>query len=36
MQEQHARDVVSIADTAGIGKSDARVQRAQQVLERLR
>ncbi|MEA2244420.1 MAG: hypothetical protein QOD24_3976 [Solirubrobacteraceae bacterium] len=36
MQEQHARDVVSIADTAGIGKSDPRVQRAQQVLERLR
>jgi hypothetical protein len=36
MQEQHARDVVSIAETAGIGKSDARVQRAQQVMERLR
>jgi hypothetical protein len=36
MQEQHARDVVSMADAAGIGKSDARVQRAQQVMERLR
>ena len=36
MQEQHARDVVSMAETAGIGKSDARVKRAQQVMERLR
>jgi hypothetical protein len=36
MQEQHARDVVSMGETAGIGKSDARVQRAQQVVERLR
>jgi hypothetical protein len=36
MQEQHARDVVSMAETAGIGRSDARVQRAQQVVERLR
>jgi hypothetical protein len=36
MQEQHARDVVSMAETAGIGRSDARVQRAQQVMERLR
>lgn len=36
MQEQHARDVVSMAETAGVGKSDARVKRAQQVMERLR
>jgi hypothetical protein len=36
MQEQHARDVVSMAETAGIGRSDVRVQRAQQVVERLR
>ena len=36
MQEQHARDVVAMAETAGIGKSDARVRRAQQVMERLR
>ncbi|HEV7883945.1 MAG TPA: hypothetical protein VGO81_10265 [Solirubrobacteraceae bacterium] len=36
MQEQHARDAVSMAEAAGIGKSDVRVQRAQQVLERLR
>jgi len=36
MQEQHARDVISMAETAGIGKSDERVKRAQQVVERLR
>ena len=36
MQEQHARDVLSMAETAGVGKSDFRVQRAQQVVERLR
>jgi hypothetical protein len=36
MQEQHARDVLSMAETAGVGKSDARVKRAQQVMERLR
>jgi hypothetical protein len=36
MQEQHARDVVSMAETAGLGKSDERVQRAQKVMERLR
>jgi hypothetical protein len=36
MQEQHARDVVSMAETAGISKNDARVQRAQKVMERLR
>ena len=36
MQEKHARDVLSMAETAGVGKSDARVKRAQQVMERLR
>jgi hypothetical protein len=36
MQEQHARDVVAMAETAGVGKSDARVKRAKQVMERLR
>jgi hypothetical protein len=36
MQEQHARDVISMAETAGVGKSDARVKRAKQVMERLR
>ena len=36
MQEQHARDVVLMAETAGVGKSDARVKRAKQVMERLR
>ena len=36
MQEQHARDILSLAETAGVGKNDARVQRAQQIMERLR
>jgi hypothetical protein len=36
MQEQHARDVLSMAETAGVSKSDKRVRRAQQVFERLR
>jgi hypothetical protein len=36
MQEQHARDVMSMAEIAGIGTSDKRVQRAQQIVERLR
>lgn len=36
MQEQHARDVLSMAETAGVRKSDQRVKRAQQVFERLR
>jgi hypothetical protein len=36
MQEQHARDVLSMAEAAGVGKADVRVQRAQQVVERLR
>jgi hypothetical protein len=36
MQEQHARDLVSLAELAGLGKSDARVQRAEQIVEKLR
>ncbi len=36
MQEQHARDVLSMAEEAGIGTSDARVQRAQEIVEQLR
>ena len=36
MQEQHARDVLSMAEEAGVGKSDQRVTRAQQVVEHLR
>lgn len=36
MQEQHARDVLSMADDAGVKASDFRVQRAAAVLERLR
>jgi hypothetical protein len=36
MQEQHARDILSLAETAGIGATDIRVQRAQQIVERLR
>lgn len=36
MQEQHARDLVSLAETAGLENSDARVQRAEQVVEKLR
>jgi biotin synthase-like enzyme len=36
MQEQHARDFVSLAETAGLEESDERVQRAAQVVERLR
>jgi len=36
MQEQHARDVLSMAQTAHVGKNDARVKRAQAVVERLR
>jgi hypothetical protein len=36
MQEQHARDLLSLAETAGIGVTDARVIRAGQVVERLR
>jgi hypothetical protein len=36
MQEQLARDIVSLAEEAGIGKSDARVVRATEIFERLR
>jgi F0F1-type ATP synthase epsilon subunit len=36
MQEQHARDVLLMAETAGVRDSDIRVQRAQQTLKRLR
>ena len=36
MQEQHARDIVSMAETAGVSKNDPRVKRAKQVAERLR
>ncbi|MEA2156250.1 MAG: hypothetical protein QOE11_2390 [Solirubrobacteraceae bacterium] len=36
MQEQHARDLVSLAELAGLGRSDARVQRAEQIVENLR
>ncbi|MEA2150979.1 MAG: hypothetical protein QOD69_2809 [Solirubrobacteraceae bacterium] len=36
MQEQHARDILSLAETARIGPTDIRVQRAEQIVERLR
>jgi hypothetical protein len=36
MQEQHARDLLSLAETAGLGPKDVRVMRAGQVVERLR
>jgi len=36
MQEQHARDILLMAETAGVGPADFRVQRAAQVMERLR
>lgn len=36
MQEQHARDVVSMAETAGVRPTDPRVERARKVVERLR
>lgn len=36
MQEQHARDLLALAETAGIGVTDMRVMRAGQVVERLR
>ena len=36
MQEQHARDLLSLAETAGLGVDDIRVMRAGQVVERLR
>ena len=36
MQEQLARDIISLAQEAGIGTSDARVVRAQEIFEKLR
>jgi hypothetical protein len=36
MQEQLARDIISLAQEAGIGKSDVRVVRAQEIFEKLR
>jgi hypothetical protein len=36
MQEQHARDLLSLAETAGLDPTDIRVMRAGQVVERLR
>jgi len=36
MQEQHARDLLSLAETARIRKSDKRLKRARQILERLK
>jgi hypothetical protein len=36
MQEQHARDLLSLAETAGLGVKDERVMRAGMVVERLR
>ena len=36
MQEQHARDAVSMAETAGIRQSDPRLQRAMKIVERMR
>lgn len=36
MQEQHARDLLSLAETARVRKSDKRLLRARQTLERLK
>ena len=36
MQEQLARDIISLAEQAGLGKSDVRVVRAQEIFEKLR
>ncbi len=36
MQEQLARDVISLAEEAGLEKSDARVVRATEIFEKLR
>jgi hypothetical protein len=36
MQEQLARDVMSLAEEAGLEKSDARVVRATEIFEKLR
>ena len=36
MQEQLARDIISLAQQAGLGQADARVVRAQEIFEKLR
>lgn len=36
MQEQLARDIISLAEEAGLEKSDPRVQRATALFEKLR
>jgi hypothetical protein len=36
MQEQLARDIISLAEEAGLEKSDARVVRAVDIFEKLR
>jgi hypothetical protein len=36
MQEQLARDIISLAQEAGIEKTDQRVQRAETIFEKLR
>jgi hypothetical protein len=36
MQEQLARDVIALGQEAGLGKSDARIKRAQEIFEKLR
>jgi len=36
MQEQLARDVISLAEDSSIRKSDARVKRAKEIFEKLR
>jgi hypothetical protein len=36
MQEQLARDVLSLAEESGVRKSDKRVKRAKEIFEKLR
>lgn len=36
MQEQLARDVISLAEDSSVRKSDKRVQRAKEIFEKLR
>jgi hypothetical protein len=36
MQEQLSRDIISLAEEAGLEKSDPRVQRATEIFEKLR
>jgi hypothetical protein len=36
MQEQLARDIISLAEEAGLEKTDARVVRATEIFEKLR